>query len=81
VNSELNPLKKQSAEIAAEMSKVSNAANEFARRLVDYGKTHPDFVPILNKYSLREVPATNAAPAKATAPAAAKTAAPAPARK
>ncbi len=75
VNSELTPLKKQSAEITAEMNKVNNAANEFARRLVEYGKTHPDFVPVLNKYGLREVPTTGAAPAKATAPA------PAPAKK
>lgn len=75
VNSELTPLKKQSAEITAEMTKVNNAANEFARRLVEYGKTHPDFMPVLNKYNLHEVPATGAAPAKATAPA------PAPAKK
>ena len=72
INAELAPLKPQAAQIAEEMNKTGGVANEFAKRLIDYGKTHADFAPILNKYNLREIPATNApAPAAKTAPASA----------
>jgi hypothetical protein len=75
VQTELAPLQAQSAQITAEVSKVNTAANEFAKRLIDFSKTHPDFAPILKKYNLQAPPATNA-------PAAAKPAAPAaPAKK
>jgi cell division protein FtsB len=70
VNSELKPLKNQSAQITAEVAKINSAASEFARRLLEFSKAHPDFAPILHKYNIREVPATNApVAAPLTAPA------------
>lgn len=69
VRAELNPMREKSAQITAEVNKVNATANEFARRLVDYGKTHPQFVPILDKYNLRAMPGATNAPAPATAPA------------
>ena len=32
---------------------------EFINKLVEYGKTHPDFAPIVNKYHLQTVPPAN----------------------
>lgn len=72
IQAELVPLQQQSARITTEVNSVNNAANELARRLIDFGKTHPDFQPILKKYNLQEPPATNpaakAVPAAAPAP-------------
>lgn len=39
------------------------ALQEFTRKLQDYGRTHPDVLPILNKYGVMQVPAP-AAPKK-----------------
>jgi cytoskeletal protein RodZ len=39
--------------------------NEFVRRIQEYGKTHPDFQPIMTKYGLY---GTSAPPAAATPP-------------
>ena len=41
----------------------------FLRNIGDYGRTHPDFAPILNKYNIRMPPATGAAPTTAVPPA------------
>ncbi len=68
VNSELKPLKAQSVQIQAEMTKVNAAAGELVRKLLDYTKTHPEFAPILQKYNIREAPPTNAPAAATTAP-------------
>jgi hypothetical protein len=75
IQAELGPLQMQSARITAEVNNVNGAANELARRLIEFGKTHPDFQPILKKYNLQQAPATNA-PAAAV-PAAAPVPAPA----
>ena len=42
------------------------AVDEFLRKLVDYGRTHADFTPIMAKYGLKPQASTNAAPAGAT---------------
>jgi hypothetical protein len=39
--------------------------NEFVRRIQDYGRTHPDFQPIMTKYGLSS---TSGPPASATPP-------------
>ena len=39
------------------------ALQEFTRKLQEYGKTHPDVLPILNKYGVMQ-PAPAAAPKK-----------------
>ncbi len=48
------------------MDKQLQALQGAVSRLVDYGRTHPDYVPILNKYG---VPVSSPAPATAPAPA------------
>ncbi len=41
-------------------SKGGPAIDEFLRKVVDYGKTHPDFAPIMTKYQLNQYrPPTN----------------------
>ena len=49
--------------------------NDFVQKITEYGRTHPDFAPILAKYNLKPATPTNApatspapAPAPATAP-------------
>ena len=44
----------------------------FLKQLTEYGRTHPDFGPIMDKYRLRQV-ATNAPSAATSAPAATPT--------
>jgi hypothetical protein len=48
---------------------------EIFKKFTEYGRTHPDFVPILAKYNIKPAAATGAPPATATAPS------PAPAKK
>jgi hypothetical protein len=38
------------------------AVENFLGRIVDYGRTHPDFAPILKKYRINPGPATGGAP-------------------
>jgi hypothetical protein len=42
------------------------AVDEFLRKLVDYGRAHPDFTPIMAKYGLKPQASTNAAPVGGT---------------
>ena len=65
-------LKQQGSSFENQMQALQGAA----QRLADYGKTHPDYAPILAKYGINVA----AAPAPAAMPAA-KPAAPAPAKK
>lgn len=51
------------------MDKQLQALQGAVSRLVDYGRTHPDYVPILNKYG---VPVTGPSPAATPIPAAPK---------
>jgi hypothetical protein len=61
---DLPRIERQLMQINAEYSRVSGPGlAEFVKKLLDYGKTHPDFQPILTKYSLNEAmtkPPTNA---------------------
>ena len=65
---DLPRVQQQLTQINTEYSKVSGPAlADFIRKLVDYGKTHPDFRPILDRYRLNEAmtkPPTNAPQAK-----------------
>jgi hypothetical protein len=40
--------------------------NDIVAKFTEYGRTHPDFAPILAKYNLKPSPATSAAPAAPT---------------
>ena len=45
----------QASQMITEFNKNLPMMQEFVRRLNDYGKTHPDFAPIVAKYHLTEV--------------------------
>ena len=52
IRDDLAPLKPQATQIIAECNRVNGMAQEVAKRLVEYGRTHPDFQPTLTKYGL-----------------------------
>ena len=52
VKEDLAPLKPTATQIIAECNRVNGMAQEVAKRLVEYGRTHPDFQPTLAKYEL-----------------------------
>jgi hypothetical protein len=59
-------LGKQGSSMEKQMQAIQGAVS----RLVDYGRTHPDYVPILNKYGVPVTPAAgSAAPATSAPPA------------
>jgi len=47
----------------AQLQRNGVAIDEFARKLGDYGKTHPDFGPILTKYGIKPAVTPVTAPA------------------
>jgi hypothetical protein len=49
-----------------QLSQIQGQQNEVVRRMQDFGRTHPDFVPILAKYGLKPESATGAPPAGST---------------
>jgi hypothetical protein len=74
VSRELEGVSKQAPQIAqavANLQKVEvPAMQEFVRKMTEFGKTHPDFAPILAKYNIKPAAAA-ASPAPAVPPAAA----------
>ena len=63
----LKGLRPQAAQVF-EANKVQDpVANRFVGQLLEFGKAHPDFAPILNKYGIQAAPApVPAAPAPAS---------------
>ena len=53
----------QVKQVMAEYNRISVPMNEFVKQIVDYGRTHPDFAPVLNKYGIK-----SGAPAPVIAP-------------
>jgi hypothetical protein len=41
---------------------------DILKKLTDYGRTHPDYMPILSKYNIRSSTTTGAPPVTATSP-------------
>jgi|ERR1043166_4194690 hypothetical protein len=74
-HADLEALKQPAAQIIQSFNKQDKAnMDKFVARLADYGRTHADFMPILNKYKITvpSVPiATSAPPATLTPKAAA----------
>jgi len=56
----LEAMRPQAAQIAEVTKKQKPAIDDFVNRLVEFGRTHPDFVPILTKHRI----STTTAPAK-----------------
>ena len=58
----------QASQIITEFNKNFPVMQDFVRKLNEYGKTHPDFAPIVTKYRLTEAlgkpGAESASPAK-----------------
>jgi hypothetical protein len=48
------------------------AQQEFVRKITDYGRSHPDFLPVLAKYGLKPTAATTGASPATSAPPASK---------
>ena len=69
---DLAAIRPQAAQMIAEYQKVSGPAmGDFVKKLTDYGRSHPDFAPILTKYNIRPAGATDAPPASPSSPPAA----------
>ena len=73
---DLAGIRPQAAQMIAEYQKVSAPLmTVFVKKITEYGRTHPDFAPVLAKYGLKpagttaEVPATAAPQARPAAPA------------
>lgn len=81
VRAELAPIQPQASQILAEANRVNAFAAEAAKKFLDFGRTHPDFMPILNKYGIRAAGPTGAPPTTLTPPATTPVPAPAPAPK
>ncbi len=68
-NKDLAAIRPQAAQMIAEYQKVSGPLmTDFLKKITEYGRTHPDFAPILAKYGLKAATPTNF-PAPTPAPA------------
>jgi hypothetical protein len=54
VKTELDAVTPQAVQIAAEHSNNYAMTQDFVRKIAEYGRTHPDFAPIVAKYRLNE---------------------------
>lgn len=68
VKAELAPMKANAAQIIQQCNTINATANDLAKKFLEYGRTHPDFMPILNKYGIRSAGATGAPPSTSLAP-------------
>jgi hypothetical protein len=60
---DLAGIRPQAAQMVAEYQKVSGPLmNDFVTKITEYGRTHPDFAPILAKYNLKPAVATSVPP-------------------
>jgi hypothetical protein len=65
----LNTMRPQAIQVDEVSKKQTPAINDFVNRLSEFGRTHPDFVPVLTKYG---IPTTTTAAAPGVPPAAPK---------
>ena len=67
---DLGGVRQQATQMIAEYKRVNEPLmQDFLRKITEYGKTHPDFAPILTKYGVRATAITNAPPATTISPA------------
>lgn len=71
---DLEMLRPVAAQVIQEFNQKKPEVDSFIARLFEYGRAHPDFAPIINKYQIK--PLTGAPPAAATSPAPAAAAPP-----
>jgi hypothetical protein len=65
----LNTMRPQAIQVDEVSKKQTPAINDFVNRLSEFGRTHPDFVPVLTKYG---IPTTTTLAAPGVPPAAPK---------
>ena len=64
---DLTAIRPQATQMIAEYQKVSGPMmNDFIKKIAEYGRTHPDFAPVLAKYGIKPTAATSAPPAAPT---------------
>lgn len=73
VKSELDSIAPQAAQLWREHTNNFAATQDFAKKLAEYGRTHPDFAPIVDKYRLNDLlvkpgmaPITSSLPSSST---------------
>ncbi len=63
--SDLTMVRPQVTQMVADYNKTTGPLiGDFIKRLTEYGRSHPDFVPILAKYGISTTAPSNAVPAK-----------------
>jgi hypothetical protein len=66
VGKELTNFRPQATQVIADYQKVSvPVMTEFLKKITDFGRTHPDFMPILAKYNIKPTAGTGTAPPSA----------------
>jgi len=55
VQRDLDALRPRAVPLIAEYNKGVPAMQDFVNKLVQYGKTHPDFAPVITKYHLNDM--------------------------
>ncbi len=66
---DLAGIRPQATQMIAEYQKVSGPLmNDFIKKISEYGRTHPDFAPVLTKYGIKPGAATSAVPAAPSSP-------------
>ena len=69
VSKELAVVRPQATQMIADYQKNSvPLMSDFLKKVTDYGRTHPDYMPVLAKYNIKPGAATGAPPAAATSP-------------
>ena len=66
---DLETFRPVAAQFISEYSKGAPTMQDFVNKLAEYGKTHPDFAPIVAKYRLNDIaakPGSNPAPASSS---------------
>jgi hypothetical protein len=63
VKRDLAAVRPQATPMIIEFQKDSGPRmQEFVKKITEYGRTHPDFVPVLAKYGFKPVTPTNSSP-------------------
>jgi hypothetical protein len=69
VNKDLAGIRPQATQMINEYQRVTAPLmTDFVKKITEFGRTHPDFAPVLAKYNLKPAAATGAAPASPTLP-------------
>ena len=68
---DLAGVRPQAAQLIADYQKSAPMMDDFVKRVIDYGQTHPDFAPVLAKYGLKPAAPAGAVPVTSAHPPAA----------